>query len=255
MKKILFIASLICLFLFSCATKNEITVKKIKQARAYRELGEAYLQAGNYTRALKKFLDAEKITSDDPILHNDLGLVYMQKDRVNLAILHFQKALELDPDYLFAQNNLGSAWCETKQWDKAIEIFLKLSDNLLYDTPHYPLSNIGLVYFKKKNYQLAEKFYDKALKIKPDFINAQYGLSQVYIATKRGQKAIDILNTAIIHYSKAPQLYLLLGIAYTMNGECNNANIKYKEVINLAPKSIYAKTARRELLLINCNFP
>ncbi|OQY13001.1 MAG: hypothetical protein B6I31_02050 [Desulfobacteraceae bacterium 4572_19] len=162
-KYFLLIISLVTLFNFSCTTKGEITPLEIKQAEAYRELGEAHLQTKNYTKALIKLLDAEKITPDDPIIHNDLGLVYMQKNRIDLAIEHFTKAVKLNPDYAVAKNNLGSAWCETGQWDKAIEILQELTGDLLYATPHYPLSNIGRAYYKKKNYTLAEQFYNSSL--------------------------------------------------------------------------------------------
>ena len=119
---------------------------------------------GNYTAALKELMAAEQLTPDDPYLQNDLGLIYMVKDRLDLAIEHFKKALALKPDYAPAMNNLGTVYLAQQNWDAAIVCFKAITGDLLYVTPHFPLSNLGLAYYNQKKYDLSAKYYQEALK-------------------------------------------------------------------------------------------
>jgi Tfp pilus assembly protein PilF len=136
-----FILSLfLVFFIASCATNIEV---RKKQEEASRNLGEAYMQQGDFSSALREFLKAEKIYSKDPYLQNDLGLAYMAKGRLDIAIKHFKKAVKLKPDYTPARNNLGAAYFDKKDWDLAIACFKEIVDDIFYATPHYPLTNLG----------------------------------------------------------------------------------------------------------------
>ena len=147
-------------YIFVLASCADIELLK-KQEEAGRLVGEAYMSQNDYTAALNELLKAERTYTKDPHLHNDLGLVYMAKDQLLLAIEHFIKAVELKPDYAPARNNLGTAYLAMKNWDSAIICFKEVSRDLLYATPHYPLTNLGWAYYNKKEFALAEQFYGK----------------------------------------------------------------------------------------------
>lgn len=164
MRKNLFFGTALTLFIFcivSCSANLEV---KKRQEEASRELGEAYMAQGNYTAALREFLKAEKFYGEDRHLHNDLGLTYMAKEKLELAIGHFKKAIELSPDYGPARNNLGTAYLAKKDWNAAIVTFKALTEDILYATPHYPLSNLGWAYYNKKNMNSRKRIIKKALK-------------------------------------------------------------------------------------------
>ena len=104
----------------SCAANLEM---QKKQAKASRNLGEAYYRQGNYPSALGELLKSETLYPGDPFLQNDLGLTYMAMEKMDLAVKHFKKALEIKPDYAPAINNLGTAYLNMKEWDTAIRYF------------------------------------------------------------------------------------------------------------------------------------
>ena len=108
----------------SCAANLEM---QKKQAKASRNLGEAYYRQGNYPEALGEFLKSETIYPGDPFLQNDLGMTYMAMKKMDLAIKHFKKAIEIKPDYAPAINNLGTAYLNKKEWDNAIKYFKKVT--------------------------------------------------------------------------------------------------------------------------------
>lgn len=133
--------------LAGCVTSNATKSQRHHQADAIRQLGEAYLTEQNYTMALSELLKAEKLNSEDHLLHQDLGIAYMAKGELELAVPHFEKALAIKPDFAPARNNLGAAYLAMKDWDAAIDCFKLLTKDLLYATPHYPLANLGRAYY------------------------------------------------------------------------------------------------------------
>jgi type IV pilus biogenesis/stability protein PilW len=210
--------------------------KKLKKQRAeaIRDLGEAYMAQREYTRALREFLKAEEIYPDDPYLHNDLGVTYMAKGNLSLAIGHFHKALKIKPDYSPARNNLGSAYLEQENWEAAIECFKAVKDDLLYGTPHYPMTNLGFVYFKLGDYEQAVYYYTEALEIAPNFPMAHHGLGQVYMAMGKYDEAVKTLEKAVEKAPNEARICLDLGRAYKKVHENNKAYETFKKAASLA---------------------
>ena len=228
----------------SCAANIEL---RKKQAEASRNLGEAYMQQGDFSSALQELLKAEKIYSKDPYLHNDLGLAYMAKDRLDLAIKHFKKAVKIKPDYTPAINNLGAAYMAKKDWDMAIVCFKEIVDDVLYATPHYPLTNLGYAYYNKQEYGFAEKYYRDALKLEPNFNIALRGLGRTYIAMGRAADAVAMLEKAVENYPLSAESYFYLAKAYSSSHEYKKAISAYNKVIELAPDSPFAVDAQKEV--------
>ena len=227
----------------SCAANLEM---QKKQAKASRNLGEAYYRQENYPEALGEFLKSETIYPGDPFLQYDMGLTYMAMKKMDLAIKHFKKAIEIKPDYAPALNSLGTAYLNKKEWDTAIRYFKEVTENLLYATPHFALSNLGWAYYNKKEYAFAEKFYLKALEIDPKFINALAGLGKTYTAMGRGSEAVATLEKAVKDYPRLGQLYLELARAYTLSDEYKKALDAYEKAVEFAPDSALARKAEAE---------
>ncbi len=99
------IAVLVMMFT-GCTTDAELKEK----ARGHIRIGEANIQAGQYTQALKELLEAEKLTPDDPKMHYYLGIAYERKGFIDDAVKEFQKAIALKPDYSEALNYLGTIY-------------------------------------------------------------------------------------------------------------------------------------------------
>jgi tetratricopeptide (TPR) repeat protein len=228
----------------SCFWNSEF---RREQAEASRKLGEAYIIDGNYTRALKELLKAEKQYPDDHILHNDLGIVYKEKGRYDLAIKHFKKALKFKPNYAPARNNLGTAYFEKKDWDAAIICFKQVSNNLLYATPHYPLYNLGRAYYHKKEYLLSEKYYIGALDKKPNFAVALQGLGKTYISMGKIPEALAALESAVKAAPEFAQAYFNLGEAYQLSRRYKKARDAYNKVISLESEASLVLKAQKEI--------
>lgn len=228
----------------SCTTKN-MEDQKIR-AQASRILGEEYLRQGKFRAALKELKKAEQLDPGDHIIHDDLGLAYYNLGNQELAITHFKKTLALNDGYTPARNNLGNAYAENREWEKAIEQYKIVTDDLLYATPHFPYSNLGRVYYELKEYKLAEQYYYKALRLKPGFDRALYGLGITYLAMGRVPDAITKLEKAAEEAPKSPAVHFELAKAYALNREYQKAYTAYHKVAGLAPDTPLADNALRE---------
>ncbi len=235
---------LLVLLAVSCAgPKKEV---RTEQSEALRGVGEAYMQEGNFTAALRELLDAEELNPDDPYIHDDLGLVYLAKERHDLAITHFKRALKLNPDYTPARNNLATAYMAMGDWDAAITTLHEVIEDLLYTTPHFALTNLGFAYANKGEYKRAEEYYKEALEVEPKFIIALRGLGRTYIAMKRYDRALATIEKALDITPRFPPLYMDMAEAYAGSRNYQAAIQTYKKIIALFPNSDFAEQARRE---------
>jgi type IV pilus assembly protein PilF len=217
------------------------------KAEATRNVGEAYLAGGNLTAALRELKKAEGMDPDDHITQFDIGLVYLYRDRYDSAIQHFQKAIQLKPDFASAINSLGNAYLAKGEWDKAIEAYQRIIEDVFYGTPHFALSNMGLAYYHKKDYAEAEKHFQEALKMNPDFVNALAGLAATYMAMGRYDDAIVKLERAVRKEPKLPHIHYELGKAYEGAGNLRRAREEYQRAVELAPDSPLGDDAQKAL--------
>jgi type IV pilus assembly protein PilF len=216
----------------SCATLEN---RKIR-AKSIRTIGEEYINKRDYTLALRELLKAEEIYSKDPFLQYDLGLAYMGKGQYPIAIDYFKKAIALKPDYSTAKNDLGVTYMANNQLDEAIACFKEVKNDLLYFTPHFPISNMGWAYYYKKDYKTAEKYFIEALMHQADFAQAYRGLGLTYMAMGNISEAIVQLEKGIKKSPDFAILYYDLAKAYEASGNIQNALNAYRKVVQLMPE-------------------
>ena len=238
-------AMFMIVILISCSPHSKEV--KDRQGEASRDLGEAYMQEGNYTAALRELLKAEKALPKDPFVKNDIGLVYLAKERPDLSVQYFKKAIALNPDYAPARNNLGTAYLALKNWDAAIETLTGMTDDLLYASPYLPLYNLGQAYYNKRDFPTALKYYQAALGHNPRFVLAYRGMGETYLVTNQFAKAIESFKKGLEITPRFPPLYLNLAEAYTASQNRPAANETYRKVMALFPNTEYAEQARKML--------
>ena len=237
LKKLMLFAAIAVFILPSCSQFTD-KAERIKQAVSIRNLGEAYLAAGNATLALREFLNADGIYPDDPYTHNDLGLAYLAKKRKDKAIVHFKKAIELKPDYAPAVNHLGTTYLVSEKWDKAIETLIPLTKNILYANPHYAELNLAFAYFKKGDLENAEKRYKNSIELSPDFVTAIRGLSIVYREKREYEKSLKFIEKALKISPENGELYLQKGKTLKAMNKNILAKNAFKKALKLGDQNV-----------------
>lgn len=230
--------------LLSCAGNME---QRKKQAEAARNLGSAYLAENNYPRAYKELTKARNLNPDDPEIYYNFGNLYVKRKDYEAAAKEYETALTLNPDFSTARNNLGFVFLKLKRWDRAVEEFEQLTGGYIYASPHHSLCGLGIAYYNKKEYDLAEKNLKESLNYAPDYVLAMTTLGKTYIATENLTEAVAILKKAV---KIAPQLaepYYYLGESYALQGQKSSAVDAYRKVIDIVPGESLAFEAEEQL--------
>jgi type IV pilus assembly protein PilF len=227
---------LFALVIMSC-TGTGSPQKSERLALAYKKEGDVFQSQGNYTAALAKLLQAEKILPDNARIQNSLGLAYMGKQRDDLAEQAFKKALKIEPDFTEAKNNLGAVYLRQEKWDIAIAQFETVLKDLVYPTPQFPMVNIGWAYLGKKEYPQAQAYFRKALEKSPGFITALHGQSQVFLQTGQTDRAIAFLHRKLRRTPDAAILHADLARAYEKKGQLRQAINAWELVMKLTPEN------------------
>lgn len=235
---------LVAALLIGCANKTPMLRK---QSEALRNLGEAYMSQGDYTIALKQFLEAESLYADDYLLQDDLGKAYTAKKRYETALIHFQRSIDLQPDYAPAKNNMGSVFLLMQRWDEAIETLSQVTENILYATPHYPLYNLGWAYYNKKMYAKAMAYYNKSLDIQPNFVLPIRGMALCHRDQGRLADAIHWFEKGAMAAPNFQQLHFELASAYIRSGAYEKAKTTLAHTISIDEQTPIAQQAKREL--------
>lgn len=160
------------LFLTACATtgsggdlQTEYHPNQVAQANT--RLGVAYMNDGDYDRALQKLERARAADPNYPTVYNMLGLLYQRLGEAERAEKNFKHGLRLAPSESDILNNYGQFLCSQDRPGEADEAFLKARRNPLNENPAQALTNAGTCALRNNNRDQAESYYREALQLNP----------------------------------------------------------------------------------------
>jgi len=145
---------------------------------------------------------------------------------------HFE--IRHDPTKSIHENYLKSVTLDLHQQtmeeiDTLFTVFQKLS--VIKDPqPHYRLGKLFLSYHF---YPEAIQNFINALERDPNLIRAQKRLAVSYLEQKKYAKALSICTKALRQHPKFPDLYDLLGILYSHNGQYEQATEAFQTAIKI----------------------
>ncbi len=146
----------------------------------------------------------------------------MSKANTNKASYHFQ----MGESYLREQN-ITSALVEFTEAEK-----------LIPDNPEL-LNFLGIVYFNKGKFDIAEKKFLKAIAEKPSFSDARNHLGVNYMEMQRWDDAITQLRivTEDLFYQRQEDANINLGLAYLGKGDAQKALQLMRAAVIAYPQS------------------
>jgi len=138
----------------------------------------------------------------------------------NKSLYHYQMGQSF-----YAESNFTGALVEFSEAEKL--------------TPKDPvlLNDLGLTYFRKGRYDLAEVKYLKAIQIKSDFSEARNNLGVNYLEMKRWDDAIVQFKTVQddIFYQGQEAAAINLGLAYLGKGDNQQALVLLRAAVSKNP--------------------
>ena len=152
---------------------------------------------------------------------------------MNRAFQHFAKSAEIYPDYHDAYGQMGLMYYRNKNYEKAMENYEKSLSLKQNNATVY--SNMGIIYFEQGKLQKAREVYEKAIQIDPRFVDARRNLGSVYAQLKQFDKAIEQFSAALKYEPENAVLYLYLGYAHRDKGDTATAQTYLNRAYELDP--------------------
>ncbi len=135
------------------------------------------------------------------------------------------------PKPVLSAESRGDILMARKMYREAIETFSEGS-------PKDPVlrNKIGIAYHQQMQLDLARKYYEQAIKLKPSYSEAVNNLGTVYYATKSYRRAISQYKKAIKLAPDSASIHSNLGTAYYSRNLLALANEEYRIALKLDPE-------------------
>ena len=167
-----------------------------KFAPALHLLGVIAHAVGKIDMAIDLIEQAIAINNKNELFFANIAEMYRRQDRFEEAVEMGKKAVELNPDFLFAQSNLGIAYFDLKEFDlaeKHQDIALKLQPNFAPS-----LNNKGSILRNRDHdYNGAEEYFKQAISADPNFLDAHNNLGEVLTRLEDPDEALKVLDSVL----------------------------------------------------------
>lgn len=166
-----------------------------KSFAGYFNKGMANLAAAKYKDAVESLTQAVAVNPQDAIAHTKLGLAYSALGEHKSAITAFKQAIKLNRAFVDADSyfRLGIAYLSLSDYTSAIDplkqalygVKAKVLEDRTKSTGGPAEAEIndalGRAYYGTGSYRQAAKAFETAVRLKPDFASAHYGLGLSYL--------------------------------------------------------------------------
>jgi tetratricopeptide (TPR) repeat protein len=165
------------------------------------------------------------------------ALNYHQNGRLDEAKKIYQSIIKLQPKSSEALHGIGLIELVNHNYQEAIQYFnqaLKVEKNATF------FNNRGSAYFEIKKMQEAFADYQMALKMQPEFTDAQYNLANLYSATHKHEEAITAYNKILQKDSLQIDALYNRGNTYKKIKKYQEALLDYQKVLHIDPNNMQA---------------
>ena len=100
--------------------------------------------------------------------------------------------------------------------------------------------NIGNEYYKDMKFDKAIEFYNEAIRLNPDLLNAHFNLVLALIKDKRYQEADDFVINMLNEEPENTDFLKILGFSYFMQGKYDESLTIFDRILELNPKNLDA---------------
>jgi Flp pilus assembly protein TadD len=233
-------------FFLSCAPTTK--EGQVKDWLYYYDLGMSALSAKNYSEAIANFFIATQKAPNEPKVWNALGIAYMEVFEYEKAESAFRKALEVDKKFTEARLNLGVMYFRKKDYENALkEIRTALADEA------FPHKHIGFYYLARiykalDNQNLYLENLRKATAYNPMFFEAQLELANAYEEMGDYRSALDVYRNLLSNGINTPQIELSMAKLLFYTEDYENAKLFIKRLIENKQADASQKSQAYELL-------
>jgi Tfp pilus assembly protein PilF len=225
---------LLVLSLSACATSSPTEKSANDRLATYLEASSSALTAHDFAGALSYAMQAEKIDpSSSPVQHIKALIFAARGDRTT-AIACARKALELDPKSSAVGNTLGKLLLDEGRGSEAEPYLLMAARDPLNREAYKAWTNLGIYYYRKKEYSSAANAMDQAINAEPqNACVAFYYRGHIRMSEGKLREAIRDYDSSTRNFcAEFADGRLALGIAYERDRQFEKARRTYLEIID-----------------------
>lgn len=159
----------------------ETKVDPIAAAETRIELGLAYIQRGQFSRAKQDFEKALEFAPSYYRSQLSMAHYYEVVGEHKMAESRYRAALKVAPNNGHVYHNYGTYLCKQGEYEKANQYFLDAVTRPNYYQIAESYENAGLCALKNKQFKSAQRYFEKSLEHDPLRPNATIQLSALEI--------------------------------------------------------------------------
>jgi len=233
-------------FFLSCAPATK--EGQVKDWLYHYDLGMSALSAKNYSEAIANFFIATQKAPNEPKVWNALGIAYMEVFEYEKAESAFRRALEVDKKFTEARLNLGVMYFRKKDYENALkEIRTALADES-FPHKHIAFYYLARIYKVLDNQNLYLENLRKATAYNPMFFEAQLELANAYEEMGDYRSALDVYRNLLNNDITTPQIELSMARLLFYVEDYENAKLFIKRLIENKQADASQKAQAYELL-------
>lgn len=205
------------------------------------ELAELYLYEEQVISAIKEFKEILKNNPDNIDALNGLGLSYNLNEQPGKAVICWEKAINLEFDNPIIKEHLSKAYIDQSlllakqdKFNEAISLIDRKDRYCGKDINSYLVK--GFIYTTSNEIKVAEKYYQQAIRLKPEDHEIYLAIGVKYLDCKIIDKAEKYFKQAI-KYSKSDLfVHFIIGMAFCREKVCEQSHNHFDLAIKKAPK-------------------
>jgi choline-sulfatase len=144
----------------------------------YYQLGAKLEKDGRYPEAMELYRTALRNGIEHSRLHSRIADLDVRSGNKDEAILEYQKAAKLNPSDIESQANLATAYLEKGRLDDAERVYKWI----ITTDPEYAAAynGLGVISIQRQNPSVARGYFEKAIALDADLVDAQLNLGLIY---------------------------------------------------------------------------
>jgi len=205
----------------------------------YYKLGVCRIELEQFDAAIAAFLEAYKEKSEDQRIIYDLAQAYEKAKQYDKAEEFYLKISELTPDDpVRAYRAVLMMYDKAKMTDKSIEIAKRISE---IDSNNYEsFYNLGFMYQNAKRYNEAIEAYKKAIELNPGYEYSYSSIGYIYYNLGNYRQSIEYYKKLVEFIPDNPDYWYIIGVDYMQLKDFNSALAPLKKAVDLRPDHGYA---------------
>jgi type IV pilus assembly protein PilF len=178
-------------------------------AVANMQMALEYMRINNLARARERIERALTEAPENASVEETAGLVYERLDDMPKAKRAFSAAARIGKDDPGIQNSYAGFLCRTGRAPEGEKLFVQVARNAVYQTPEVALLNAGVCVGGAGDVVDAERYFNRALAIKPNMPEALLQLGNLAYSRGDYQPALDYVLKYLAVNPASPEVLWL----------------------------------------------